>query len=58
MNSGLTSLKRLKDYICNYLNKSYSDKIKIYNYKAVEIDDADIGYLQNNQVLYVSLDGK
>ena len=34
------------------------DKIKIYDYKEIEIDDADITYLHNNQTLYVSFEGK
>jgi hypothetical protein len=40
------------------MKKSYSiDKMKIYNYKGLEIDDADIEYLKDNQYLYVSFDG-
>lgn len=33
------------------------EKIKIYDYKEIEIDDADIPFLNNKQTLYVSLDG-
>lgn len=33
------------------------DKIRIFNNKGIEIDDADIPYLQTDQILYVSLDG-
>jgi len=48
----------LKDCIvANLQNKVHSDRIKIYDYKEIEIDDADIAYLNNNQTLYVSLDG-
>ena len=48
----------MKDCIVSNLsNKIPSDKIKIYDYKEIEIDDADIAYLSNNQTLYVSLDG-
>ena len=38
--------------------KSSYEKIKVYDYKEIEIDDADIPYLTNKQTLYVSLDGK
>ena len=34
------------------------EKIRIYDHKEQEIDDADIAYLHNNQIIYVSLDGK
>lgn len=43
--------------MANIHNKVPSDKVKIYDYKEIEIDDADIAYLANNQTLYVSLDG-
>lgn len=33
------------------------DKIRIFNNKGIEIDDADISYLSSDQILYVSLDG-
>ena len=33
------------------------EKIKIYDYKEIEIDDADIPFLNYKQTLYVSLDG-
>jgi hypothetical protein len=35
-----------------------TDKIKIYDYKQIELDDADIQYLNDNQTLYISFDGK
>lgn len=58
INHSINSLRRLKDCIvANLVNKIPSDKIKIYDYKEIEIDDADIAYLSNNQSLYVSLDG-
>lgn len=58
INHTINSLRRLKDCIvANINNKIPSDKIKIYDYKEIEIDDADIAYLSNNQTLYVSLDG-
>ncbi len=58
INHTINSLRRLKDCIvANLNNKIPCDKIKIYDYKEIEIDDADIAYLSNNQTLYVSLDG-
>ena len=59
MNETVNSLKRLKDCISQNLNQKFSyDKIKIYDYKEMELDDADIEYLQDNQTIYVSFDGK
>lgn len=41
-----------------YHESKYSvDKMIIYNYKGLEIDDVDIPYLLNEQILYVSFDG-
>ena len=58
INQTVNSLKRLKDFILSKLNNNYTyDKIKIYDYKEIELDDADILYLHNNQTLYVSFDG-
>lgn len=54
------SLKRLKDLILNTIKNTSSssiEKIKIFNYKGIEIDDVDIEYLGNNQLLFISLDG-
>jgi len=54
----VNSLKRLKDCIAQNLNQKFTyDKIKIYDYKEMELDDADIEYLQDNQTIYVSFDG-
>ncbi len=39
------------------ISTSQLDKIIIYNYNGIEIDEVDINYLTNNQCLYVSLDG-
>ena len=48
----------MKDCIISNLKyKIPSDKIIIYDYKEIEIDDADVPYLYYNQTLYVSLDG-
>ncbi len=40
-----------------HIVKVPSDKLRIFSYKGIEYDDADIIYLQNNQYIYVSLDG-
>lgn len=58
INDKINTLRRLKDAISNFLNKNISqDKILIYNNKAILLDDADIEYIHDNQILYVSLDG-
>lgn len=54
------SLKRLKDLILSNIknvSSSASEKIKIFNYKGIEIDEVDIEYLGNDQLLFISLDG-
>lgn len=53
----VNSLKRLKDCILSHTGKCSLDKIRIFNNKGIEIDDADICYLSSDQILYVSLDG-
>jgi hypothetical protein len=60
INQNVNTLKRLKDFIITALEypRQYIDRMIIYNYKGLEIDDVDMPYLNNNQVLYVSLDGK
>jgi len=59
INSKVNSLRRLKDAIINFVNKNIPhDKILIYNNKAILYDDADIEYINDNQILYVALDGK
>lgn len=56
--NSVNSLKRLKDTIINNINVyTTPSKLKIFNYKGIEIDDADIDYLTENQLLYISLDG-
>jgi len=39
--------------------KIRSDKMILYSYKGLELDDADINfnYIENNQAIYLSLDG-
>ena len=54
----INSLKRLKDIINSNLKHSISyEKLRIFNYKSIEIDNTDIEYLTNSQFLFVSLDG-
>ena len=57
INKNTNSIRRLKDKIANNLNFKSSALMKLYNHKGLEMDDADIDYLINNQVIYVSLDG-
>jgi hypothetical protein len=58
INNKINTLKRLKDAIINFLNKNiHYDKILLYNNKAILLDDADIEYITNDQILYISLDG-
>ena len=60
INQNVNTLKRLKDVIITSMEypRQYIDRMIIYNYKGLEIDDVDMPYLNNDQVLYVSLDGK
>ncbi len=54
----IRSLNRLKSAIAKYLKVSLNiEKMKIYNYKGIEIDDADIEYLKHHQTLFLSLEG-
>ena len=58
INHTVNSLRRLKDFIVmNIKNKYSADRIKIYDYKEIELDDADINYLKDKQTIYVSFDG-
>ncbi len=50
----VNTLRRLRDTISSYI---YCKNVRIYNHKGLEIDDADIEYLENGQVLYVAPDG-
>ncbi len=60
INQNVNTMKRLKDVIISALDypRQYIDRIIIYNYKGLEIDEIDLPYLNNDQILYVSLDGK
>lgn len=58
IHSSINSIKRLQDLICQSVkNKYHPDKMIIFNYKGIELDEADLPYIKSNQVLYVSLDG-
>lgn len=54
----INTIKRLKDLILSNIriNVNY-DKVKIFNYKGIELDESDIDYINNGMILYVSLDG-
>jgi hypothetical protein len=59
IDSAVNTLKRLKDVISNTVrNKHSTDKMMIFNYKGLEVDEVDIQYLKHDQVLFVSLDGQ
>ena len=53
----VNSLRRLRDCIFSNLKTNYTDKLKIFNYKGIEIDEADIDYLGDGQLLFLSLEG-
>jgi len=57
----ITDLKRLKEQIIssNKFDSSSSsiNKMIIYNYKGIQIDDDEVPYLNENTILYISLDG-
>lgn len=58
LSDSINSLKRLKDAIQQHLKFHFShDKARIFNYKGIEIDEADIDYLTDGQFLFISLDG-
>lgn len=57
ISKNINSIRRLKDKISSHLNFKSSAMMRIFNHKGLEMDDADIDYLLNNQVIYVSLDG-
>lgn len=64
ISDSINSLKRLKDKVLSYISTylsiktpSNSDKIRVFNYKGIEIDNADIDYLYEDQFLFISLDG-
>lgn len=40
------------------MHKANIDRMLLFSYKAIEIDDLDIPYFTNNQVIYLSIDGK
>ncbi len=67
ISKSVNSIERLKNLILSYLclksKSSYNrrtDRIILYSYKGLELDDADINFnhLENDQAIYLSLDGK
>ena len=54
INSSVNSLKRLKDTISNYIKLKNLEKMRLFNHKGLELDEPDIEYLTNGQVIYVS----
>ena len=58
LNPTIKTLNRLKNTILKMLKSSVSlEKMKLFNYKGIELDDADIEYLNPGQIIYLSLDG-
>ena len=53
INSSINSLKRLKDTISNHLKIKF-EKMRIFNHKSLDLDESDVDFLTNGQVLYVS----
>ena len=56
INQKINTLKKLKEYINYEKNTKSIEKIKIYNEKGMEIDDADVENLINDELLYISFD--
>jgi calcium-dependent protein kinase len=57
INKKINTLKKLKEHINYEKNSTKSiEKIKIYNEKGMEIDDADVENLINDELLYISFD--
>lgn len=59
MSGAISTVKNLKEAIIfeKGYSKSYLDKMVLYNYKGIEIDDLDIPYLTANQIIYLSIEG-
>lgn len=57
--NSIDTIKKLKEFLFleKNINKSYFDRVIFYNYKGLELDDSDISYLTNKQVVYLSIDG-
>ncbi len=53
----INSIRRLKDKLAIELNLYNSSNIRIFNHNGLDMDDTDIEYLADNQVMYVSPDG-
>ena len=54
INSSIKSLKRLKDIIASSIKIKNVEKMRLFNHKGLDIDESDVEYLSNAQVLYVS----
>ncbi len=59
ISSSVDTLRKLKEIVMyeKDISKSFFDKIKFYNHKGIEIDDSDVSYLTDQQIIYISLDG-
>ena len=58
IDSVVNTLRRLKDEISQiFENKHSLDRMIIYSFKGLEIDEVDIQYLKNDDLLFVSFDG-
>ncbi len=53
----INSIHRLKDYVSDELRIRNSSEMIIYNVKGLQIDDSDISFLREEEVLCVSSDG-
>ena len=59
ISSSIDTVKKLKEIVIyeKDLSKSVFERMKFYNHKEIEIDDSDMSYLANKQILYLSVDG-
>jgi hypothetical protein len=54
----INSVRRLRDYIASEVKYKSSTDMVIYNFKGLELDDSDIYYINNGDVLCAALDGR
>lgn len=54
----INSVRRLRDYIASEMKYKNSTEMVIYNFKGFELDDSDIHYINNEDVLCASFDGR
>lgn len=52
----INSVRRLRDYIASELKYKYSTDFCVYNFRGLEIDDSDIYYINDEDVICASLD--